>query len=131
MIRWTRSTDMSQPIGRITAEEARALVREKQKAVQREAEIKTIRYHGLVAQRIYEAARNGETELHYLFGDIPAASRLPVIRRLQEDGFQVHDDDMGGVAFWPPLCRDPSDDDTLESSVEPPLLLSERQQSEE
>lgn len=124
MNRWTRDTETNQTVGRITADEARALVLEKRKAAQRETEIEAIRYHGMVAQRIFEAAQNGETELHYLFGDIPTVSRLPVIRRLQEDGFEVHDDPMGGVVFWPPLRCDPIDEDEALASPPEPLLLS-------
>lgn len=62
---------MSHAVWCITAAEARALVHEQRR---REAEINVVGYHGLVAQRIFEAARDGETELHHLFGDIPTTS---------------------------------------------------------
>lgn len=91
---------MKEAVGRINAKQARALAQESQVLAQREAEAEAVHYHGLVAQRISGAARDGETELHYPFADIPAAARLPVIRRLQEDGFQVHDDPLGGVVRW-------------------------------
>ena len=120
MSRWTRETDMSNAVGRITAAEARALVQEKRR---REVEINVVRHHGLVAQRIFEAAQRGETELHHLFADIPTASRPLVIQRLKEDGFEVHDDPMGGVVLWPPL-RNAINEDEASESTEPPLLLS-------
>jgi len=111
---------MTHAVGRITAAEARALVQDK---LRREVEINVVRYHGLVAQRIFEAAQRGETELHHLFADIPTASRLLVIERLMEDGFEVHDDSIGGVVLWPPL-RNPIDENEASESAEPPLLLS-------
>jgi hypothetical protein len=111
---------MSHAVGRITAAEARALVQEKRR---REVEIIVVRYHGLVAQRIFEAAQRGETELHHLFADIPTPSRLLVIQRLKEDGFEVHDDSIGGVVLWPPL-RNAIDEDEASQGAEPPLLLS-------
>lgn len=116
--RWTRETDMSHAVGRITATEARALVQGKRR---REVEIDVVRHHGLVAQRIFEAARNGETELHYVFADIPTDSWPFLIERLKEDGFEVHDDPMGGVVRWPPL-RNAIDKDKASEST--PLLLS-------
>ena len=122
MSRWTRETDMSHAVGRITAAEARALVQEKR---QRQAEINVVRHHGLVAQRIFEAAQNGETELHHLFADIPTASWPLLIHRLKEDGFEVHDDPMGGVVRWPLLRSHTADgDEAPKSRAEPPLPIS-------
>jgi len=111
---------MSHAVGRITAAEARALVQEKRR---REVEIDVVRHHGLVAQRIFEAARNGETELHYLFADISTDSWPLLIQRLKEDGFEVHDDPMGGVVRWP-LLRNHLNENEASESAEPPLLLS-------
>ncbi len=111
---------MSHAVGRITAAEARALVQEKRR---RAVEINVVRYHGLVAQRIFEAAQNGETELHHLFADMPTDSWPLLIQRLKEDGFEVHDDPMGGVVRWPPL-RNAIDEDEASQGAEPPLLLS-------
>jgi hypothetical protein len=110
---------MTHAVGRITAAEARALVQEKRR---REVEIDVVRHHGLVAQRIFEAARNGETELHYLFADIPTDTWPLLIQRLKEDGFEVHDDPMGGVVRWPSL-RNHSNENEASERAEAPLLL--------
>lgn len=78
-----------------------------------------MQYHEMAARRIYEAAKRGETELRYLFTDIPVDKRLPVIRRLQRDGFAIKDDLYGGIVIWAlhdlHLSIDPA--------VEPGLLI--------
>ncbi|NYD91135.1 hypothetical protein HD841_002942 [Sphingomonas melonis] len=111
--------DVRQVIERITADQARELVRETQRTVERDAEAAIVQYHDMAARRIYEAAKRGETELRYLFSDIPVDSRLPVIRRLQQDGFTIKDDLYGGIVIWElndlHLSIDPA--------VEPSLLI--------
>jgi len=111
---------MDRKVGRITAIEARMLVEEKRR---RGVEIDVVRHHGLVAQRIFNAAQNGETELHYLFADIPRDSWPQLIDRLKADGFEAHDDPMGGVVRWSTVLKQPVyGDGPTDSDAEPSRL---------